>query len=218
MIDLSHKAQLIMELRRDGVTDQRVLEALERVPREVFVEDVYQSQSYANRALPIGCGQTISQPLVVGQMTQALQVDKRMKVLEIGTGSGYQAAILAKLCRRLYTIERHRPLLRVAEARFQRLGLHNIHTIIGDGTKGWPDQAPFDRIMVTAAASREIPQALFDQLKPGGIMILPVGHDPGTDQELLRVIKDPETGEGHVDHLFPVRFVPLVEGLPVGNG
>lgn len=218
MIDLSHKAELVMELRRQGVSDQRVLEAIERVPREMFVEDIYQSQSYANRALPIGCGQTISQPLVVGRMTQALGVDRRMKVLEIGTGSGYQAAILAKLCRRLYTVERHRPLSRVAEQRFQALGLHNIHTIIGDGGRGWPDQAPFDRIMVTAAADKEIPQALFDQLKPGGVMVLPVGHEAGTDQELLRVVKDPETGAGHVEYLFPVRFVPLVEGLPVGNG
>lgn len=218
MIDVSHKAQLVMELRRQGVTDQHVLEAIERVPRELFVEDLYRDQSYANRALPIGCGQTISQPLVVGTMTQALRVDKRMKVLEIGTGSGYQASILARLCRRLYTIERHRPLLRVAEGRFHQLGLHNIHTIIGDGTRGWPEQAPFDRIMVTAAASREIPQALFDQLKPGGIMILPVGHDPGTDQELIKVVKGDGTTDTTVEHLGPVRFVPLVEGLPVGNG
>lgn len=217
MIDETHKAQLIMELRRQGVTDQRVLEVMERVPRELFVEELYQDQSYANRALPIGCGQTISQPLVVGQMTQALQVDKRMKVLEVGTGSGYQATILAKLCRRLYTIERHRPLLRVAEARFQKLGLHNIHTIIGDGHRGWPEQAPFDRIMVTAAAAREIPETLLEQLKPGGIMILPVGPTAGQDQDLLRVVKD-ENGTPHVERLFPVRFVPLVEGLPVGNG
>ncbi|EKV31582.1 Protein-L-isoaspartate O-methyltransferase [Caenispirillum salinarum AK4] len=217
MIDETHKAQLIMELRRQGVADQRVLEVMERIPRELFVEDLYQDQSYANRALPIGCGQTISQPLVVGQMTQALQVDKRMKVLEIGTGSGYQASILARLCRRLYTIERHRPLLRVAEARFRQLGLHNIHTIIGDGNRGWPEQAPFDRIMVTAAAASEIPQTLLDQLKPGGIMILPVGPTAGQDQDLLRVLKD-EDGQAHVERLFPVRFVPLVEGLPVGNG
>ncbi|WP_097281508.1 protein-L-isoaspartate(D-aspartate) O-methyltransferase [Caenispirillum bisanense] len=218
MMDQSHKAQLVMELRRQGV-DPRVMTVLEAIPREVFVEAVYQSQAWANRALPIGCDQTISQPIVVGLMTSALEVGPRMKVLEVGTGSGYQAAVLSRLCRRLYSIERHRPLSRVAEQRFHQLGLHNITTMVGDGTRGWPEQAPFDRIMVTAAAFREIPQALLDQLKPGGILVLPIGYEPGTDQELIKVVKPEEEGaEPVVTHLFPVRFVPLVEGLPVGNG
>ncbi|WP_343870235.1 protein-L-isoaspartate(D-aspartate) O-methyltransferase [Caenispirillum bisanense] len=219
MMDPSHKAQLVMELRRQGVDDPRVMAVLESVPRELFVDPMYQDQSWANRALPIGCGQTISQPLVVAQMTMHLEVGPRMKVLEIGTGSGYQAAVLSRLCRRLYTIERHRPLLRVAEQRFQQLGLHNITTMLGDGTRGWPEQAPFDRIMVTAAAFGEIPQALVDQLKPGGILVLPIGYEPGTDQDLLKVRKPEEEGaEPVVQRLFPVRFVPLVEGLPMGNG
>lgn len=216
--DASHKAQLIMDLRRQGV-DARVMGVVEAVPRELFVEAPYQTQAWANRALPIGCDQTISQPIVVAQMTSALEVGPRMKVLEIGTGSGYQAAVLSRLCRRLYTIERHRTLSRAAEQRFATLGLHNITAMIGDGTKGWPEQAPFDRIMVTAAAFRDVPQALYDQLKPGGILVLPIGWQPGTDQELIKVVKPEDEGiEPVIQHLFPVRFVPLVEGLPMGNG
>lgn len=218
MMDASLKAQMVMDLRRQGV-DPRVMAVLEAVPREVFVEPIYQNQAWANRALPIGCDQTISQPIVVAQMTSALEVGPRMKVLEIGTGSGYQAAVLSRLCRRLYTIERHRPLSRVAEQRFQALGLHNITTMVGDGTRGWPEQAPFDRIMVTAAAFGEIPQALLEQLKPGGILVLPIGYQVGTDQVLLKVVKPEQAGaEPVVERLFPVRFVPLVEGMPLGNG
>jgi len=203
--------RLLMELRRMGVADTRVLSAIERVPRELFVADPFLDQAYENTALPIGCGQTVSQPLVVGLMTQALEVGERMKVLEVGTGSGYQAAVLAQLCRRLYSVERHKPLLAQAEARFKLLRQHNITCRHGDGAWGWPEQAPFDRIMVTAAAP-DIPPALVEQLKPDGILVLPLGDSIGICQELVRVTR---TADGIDIHPFlPVRFVPLVEGLP----
>ncbi len=203
--------RLLMELRRGGVGDARVLSALERIPREAFVSAPFAAQAYDNAALPIGCGQTISQPLVVGLMTQALAVGDRMKVLEIGTGSGYQSAVLSRLCRRLYTVERHRTLLQDAEARLKALAIHNVTTRLGDGSRGWPEQAPFDRIMVTAAA-HDVPPVLVDQLKVGGIMVLPVGDAPLGHQDLLTVTK---TAQGLEIHSFlPVRFVPLVEGVP----
>lgn len=203
--------RLLMELRRGGVTDTPTLSAIERIPRDLFVSDPFLDQAYENTALPIGCGQTVSQPLVVGLMTQALAVTDRMKVLEIGTGSGYQAAVLAQLCRRVYTIERHRPLLKQAEERFKRLRIHNITAKVGDGSRGWPEQAPFERIMVTAAA-HDIPPMLVSQLKVGGIMVLPVGDSHGSAQDLVKVTR---TEDGlDIDHLGPVRFVPLVEGLP----
>jgi protein-L-isoaspartate(D-aspartate) O-methyltransferase len=202
--------RLLNELRRQGVSDSRVLAALERVPRHLFVADPFLDRAYENVALPIGRGQTVSQPLVVGLMTQALAVGERMKVLEVGTGSGYQAAVLAPLCRRVYSIERHRPLLAQAEARFRRLRIHNITAKLGDGSRGWPEQAPFDRIIVTAAAP-DVPPALVDQLKPDGIMVLPLGDVGGLDQELVRITR---THDGIDIHPFlPVRFVPLVEGL-----
>lgn len=203
--------RLLMELRRAGVTDTRTLAAIERVPRDLFVSQPFLDQAYENRALPIGCGQTVSQPLVVGLMTQALEVGDRMKVLEIGTGSGYQTAVLAQVCRRVYSIERHKPLLAEAEGRFRRLRLHNITAKPGDGSRGWPEQAPFARIMVTAAA-HDIPPALVDQLAVGGIMVLPVGDTSGLEQDLVKVTKT-ETGLD-IQHLGPVRFVPLVEGIP----
>jgi len=205
----ARKIRLLMELRRGGVVDTRVLAAIERTPRELFVPETFQDQAYEDQALPIGRGQTISQPLVVGLMTQALEVGERMKVLEIGTGSGYQAAILARLCRRLYTIERHKPLVKEAEERFKALRLHNITAIAGDGMKGWPEQAPFDRIMVTAAAT-EIPQALVDQLDVGGILVIPVGSD-GYAQDLIKLVKT-ETGITQ-ESFLPVRFVPLLPGV-----
>ena len=202
------KIRLIMELRRSGVSDTRVLSAIERVPRDLFVPEPFKDQAYENIALPIGQGQTVSQPVVVGLMTQALEVGERMKVLEIGTGSGYQAAVLAKLCRRLYTIERYKDLLGEAEKRFRSLRIHNITAIAGDGTRGWPDQAPFDRIMVTAAADG-IPDRLVEQLAMGGIMVLPVGP-AGGDQDLIRLRNGPDGV--HSEVLFGVRFVPLVAG------
>ncbi len=154
--------------------------------------------------------QTISQPLVVALMTQALEVGDRHKVLEIGTGSGYQAAVLAKLCRRVFTMERHRGLLKEAEKRFAELKIHNVTTRFGDGTKGWPEQAPFDRIIVTAAAP-EVPQVLLDSLAEGGILVAPVGEER-RDQTLLRVRR--RDGGLVIEDLGPVRFVPLVAGLP----
>lgn len=202
-------AQLIMELRQAGVTDTRALKALEQVPREAFVDPTTLGEAFDNRALPIGCGQTISQPLVVAMMTQALEVGSRDKVLEVGTGSGYQAAVLSPLCRRVYSVERHRDLHLSATERLQRLGYHNVTTLLGDGWKGWPEQAPFDRIIVTAAAE-EIPASLKEQLKVGGLMVIPIGSEFET-QELVRVRK---TEDGlAVETLFPVRFVPMVHGL-----
>jgi protein-L-isoaspartate(D-aspartate) O-methyltransferase len=187
-----------------------VLSAIERVPRERFVPEPFRDQAYENIALPIGQGQTISQPLVVALMTQALEVGDRMKVLEIGTGSGYQAVVLARLCRRLYTIERHKTLLAEAERMFRSLHIHNITAIAGDGGRGWPEQAPFDRILLTAAAA-ELPAALFAQLGEGGIMVLPLGGQGG-EQQVIRIRK--QEGQPQAEHLFPVRFVPLVGGTP----
>jgi protein-L-isoaspartate(D-aspartate) O-methyltransferase len=206
----ARKIRLIMELRSSGVTDTRVLAAIERVPREIFVPEPFLDQAYENVALPIGHGQTLSQPVVVARMTQALEIGPRMKILEIGTGSGYQAAILAQLCRRLYSIERHRPLLAEAEKRFRALRLSNITTNFGDGSLGWPAQAPFDGIILTAAAT-EIPERLVLQLKLGGIMVLPAGGRHG-DQRLLqvrRLLDGVETKD-----MGAVRFVPLIGATP----
>jgi len=168
----------------------------------------FRDQAYDNIALPIEESQTISQPYVVAFMTQALALDPKMKVLEIGTGSGYQAAVLAHLCKRVYTIERHRELLIGAKKRFEALGLNNVVARLGDGAKGWPEQAPFDRILVTAAAAR-IPEALKQQLAPDGMMIIPVGATV-FEQQIVRV-RRAETGFVE-DEILPVRFVPLVEG------
>ncbi|MBN34257.1 MAG: protein-L-isoaspartate O-methyltransferase [Rhodospirillaceae bacterium] len=198
--------RLLMELRSQGVSDMAVLKALEQTPRDGFVSADQAERAWENTALPIGCGQTISQPIVVGLMTQKLDLGERMRVLEVGTGSGYQAAILARLVRRVYTVERHADLLREAHARFESLKLHNITTRRGDGSRGWPEQAPFDRIMVTAAAET-MPEALIEQLAPGGIMVVPVGTDTW-DQKLYRVERT-EDGYDSVPFL-DVRFVPLV--------
>lgn len=202
--------RLVMDLRGGGITDQRVLGAIERTPRELFVPETFKDQAYENVALPIGHGQTISQPYVVALMTQALDVGERHKVLEIGTGSGYQAAVLARLCRRLFTLERYRPLLKTAEARFAQLRLHNITSRFGDGTKGWPEQAPFDRIIVTAAAP-DVPGSLLESLAEDGILVAPVGEER-RDQQLLRVRR--RADQFQVEELGAVRFVPLVSGLP----
>ncbi|MBF0166664.1 MAG: protein-L-isoaspartate(D-aspartate) O-methyltransferase [Alphaproteobacteria bacterium] len=206
----SRKIRLLMELRAGGVIDTRVLSAIELTPREQFVEQNFLDQAYDNNALPIGCGQTISQPLVVGLMTQALQLGDRMKVLEIGTGSGYQTAILAKLARRVYTIERHRPLLKQAEARFLELRLHNITSLCADGFKGWPEQAPFDRIILTAAPF-DVPKTLLDQLDVGGILVAPLGDENG-EQHLVKYTRTEQDFE--IESLFGVRFVPLLPGVP----
>ena len=207
MISDTGKIRLLMELRGQGITDTRVLSAIEKTPRELFVPEHLQDQAWENRPLPIGHGQTISQPLIVALMTARLQIGERMRVLEIGTGSGYQAAILARLASRVYTIERHRELLAEAQARFEALGLRNIITRIGDGSRGWPEAAPYDRIIVTAAA-RRVPQRLIEQLGPEGIMVIPVG-EPGGDQKLVRITRQGE--DLREEAITDVRFVPLVE-------
>jgi protein-L-isoaspartate(D-aspartate) O-methyltransferase len=204
---LPERIRLLMKLRNSGITDTRVLSAIESIPREVFVPPAFRDKAYEDTALPIESGQTISQPSVVAWMSWALQVSDRMRVLEIGTGSGYQAAVLAKLCRMVYTIERHKELLEVAQMRFKQLKMMNIMTMSGDGSKGWKIAAPFDRIIVTAAAG-VVPVTLLDQLAVGGIMVIPVGSS--TEQILLRIEKTPEGIKQQ--HLMSVRFVPLVEG------
>ncbi|MEP1355042.1 MAG: protein-L-isoaspartate(D-aspartate) O-methyltransferase [Tateyamaria sp.] len=205
----TRKMQFLYALRSRGVTDKRVLEAMEAIDRGPFVRGLFAERAYEDMPLPIPCGQTISQPSVVGLMTQALNVSPRDKVLEIGTGSGYQAAILAKLARRVYTIDRHRRLVHEAREIFAQLDLHTITAITGDGSHGLADQAPFDRIILTAAAE-DPPGPLMAQLKVGGIMVLPVGQSDAV-QSLIRVNKT-ETGlEYH--ELRDVRFVPLLEGL-----
>lgn len=205
----TRKMQFLYALRSKGVTDKRVLQAMEQIDRGPFIRGLFAERAYEDMPLPIACGQTISQPSVVGLMTQALGITPRDKVLEVGTGSGYQAAILAKLARRVYTIDRHRRLVREARDIFDELGLHTITAIIGDGSHGLPDQAPFDRILVTAAAE-DPPGPLLKQLKVGGVMVLPVGQSDAV-QSLIRVHKT-ESGLEY-DELRDVRFVPLLEGL-----
>lgn len=203
------KMRFIFTLRQAGVRDNRVLEAIEATPRDIFLDDIFRARAWEDTALPIACGQTISQPSVVGLMTQALEVEPRDKVLEIGTGSGYQAAILSHLARRVYSVERHRPLARWARQRLEALDLPNVTVISGDGTSGLPDQAPFDRILLTAAAE-DPPTILLEQLKPGGTMILPVGQSDAV-QQLIKVVKT-DSGLDYIE-LGEVRFVPLIEGV-----
>ncbi len=202
--------QLLFALRSAGVTDPRVLHAMERIDRAHFVRGHFAAHAHEDVPLPIPCGQTISQPSVVGQMTQALDVHPRHKVLEVGTGSGYQAAILSLLARRIYTVDRFRSLVQQSREVFEALGLHNITAFTADGSHGLPDQAPFDRILV-AAAAEDPPGPLLAQLRVGGIMVLPVGQSD-TVQTLLRVTRTGEKGYDY-DELRPVRFVPLLEGI-----
>ncbi len=209
MNDDHHKARLIMALRSQGIRDQRVLEAMEAIPRDMFVPDTFHDKAWDDMALPISCGQTISQPYIVAYMTEQLEVEPASRVLEVGTGSGYQAAILAKLARRVFTIERHRPLLEEARRRFQKLGLINIETRVGDGYRGWPEAAPFDRIIVTAAAPKPPPE-LLEQLAEGGVMIIPVDSGP-VYQELVKIRRTAEGFER--ERLLPVRFVPMLPGV-----
>lgn len=213
--DTNKRIRLIMHLRNKGITDMNVLGAMERVPREKFVPESVRDQAWDDIALPIGRGQTISQPLVVAAMTAALNLSDRDKVLEIGTGCGYQTAVLAKLCRRVYSIERHKPLLEDAEKRLHDLKIHNVTAMAADGMLGWPkinniEQAPFDKIIVTAAARAKPPQKLFDQLKVGGIMVIPVGEN---GEQVLRRYKKESDDTYAIKDLMPVRFVPLLPDI-----
>jgi len=203
------KMQFLFSLRKAGIVDKQVLDAMERVDRKNFVNGIFSEKAYDDTPLPIACGQTISQPTVVGLMTQALQVTSRDKVLEVGTGSGYQAAILSLLARRVYTIERHSLLVNNATKVFQKLNISNITTILSDGGHGLEQQAPFDRIIVTAA-SDDPPASLLSQLKIGGIMIIPVGQS----DNMQKLIKIARTDGGYeYQDLQSVRFVPLVAGI-----
>ncbi|MCB1592051.1 MAG: protein-L-isoaspartate(D-aspartate) O-methyltransferase [Alphaproteobacteria bacterium] len=206
------RIRLIMHLRQRGITDTGVLSAMERVPREAFVPAHLTDQAWEDMALPIGLGQTISQPLVVATMSQALELSDRDKVLEIGTGCGYQTAILAYLSRRVYTIERHKALLEEAEERLHSLKVRNFTALAADGMMGWPvingiHQAPFDKIIVTAAARDKPPSALYNQLKVGGVMVIPVG-EPG--EQMLRRYKKETEDSTVIRDIMPVRFVPLL--------
>ena len=203
------KMQFLFALRSKGVIDTCVLTAMERVDRAAFVKGIFAERAYEDMPLPISCGQTISQPSIVGIMTQALKVSPRDKVLEIGTGSGYQAAILSHLARRVYTVDRYRRLGIQAQAIFTAQDITNITTFTGDGSHGFAEHAPFDRILLTAAAE-DPPGPLLAQLRVGGIMVLPVGQSD-TVQSLIRVTRL-ETGFDY-EELRPVRFVPLLEGL-----
>jgi protein-L-isoaspartate(D-aspartate) O-methyltransferase len=201
----TQRQQLSDALRKAGVRDERVLAVLASTPREMFLDKAQREMAYADRALPIDMGQTISQPLMVAMMTQALQLDGRERVLEIGTGSGYQTAILARLARHIYSVERHQQLAYQAALHLEQLGLDNVSLYVGDGSMGWPDQAPYDCIMVTAAAP-EIPVPLLSQLVTWGKLVIPVGsHDR---QDLLLVHHAPWGPE--IRSLGKCVFVPLV--------
>ena len=202
------KMQFLFSLRKAGIVDKQVLDAMERVDRKNFVNGIFSEKAYDDTPLPIACGQTISQPTVVGLMTQALEVTSRDKVLEVGTGSGYQAAILSLLARRVYTVERHRLLVNNATKIFQKLNIGNITTICADGGYGLEQQAPFDKIIVTTA-SDDPPASLVSQLKIGGIMIIPVGQSDNM-QNLIKIAKTDQGCE--YQNLQTVRFVPLVAG------
>ncbi len=206
---ISKRNKLIENLKSQGINDEKVLEVIAEIPREDFIASYLAQQAYENAALPIESGQTISQPFIVAYMTQELQVTDKHKVLEVGTGSGYQAVVLAKLCKRLFTIERHMPLYKKAEEIFKKFRLYNITTLFGNGMKGWKEQAPFDRIMVTAAGV-DIPDELLYQLKEGGIMIIPVGGQEET-QHIIRATRHGD--EFKIKTLLPVKFVPLLSGI-----
>ena len=207
--EAERKMQFLFSLRSRGVTNKRVLNAMERVDRKKYIRGTFEDRAYEDTPLPIACGQTISQPSIVAIMTEALDVQPRDKVLEIGTGSGYQAAILGQLARRVYTVDRHSQLVRAARFIFEAEDITNITAFTADGSHGLPDQAPFDRILLTAA-SEDPPSPLLEQLRIGGIMVLPVGQSD-TVQTLVRVIKT--TNGLKYQELRSVRFVPLLEGL-----
>ena len=198
-----------LNLRRRGISDQAVLRAMEEVPREIFVEPADRGYAYRDSALGIACGQTISQPFVVAYMTEQLQLQRQHRVLEIGTGSGYQAAILSRLCSHVLTVERYRTLADSARARLQKLGYDNVEVLLGDGYDIPAGAGTFDRIIVTAAME-QIPEALLERLEPGGILIAPVGPHHGT-QTLVRVTRT-DAGFDRRE-LVDVRFVPALPGI-----
>jgi protein-L-isoaspartate(D-aspartate) O-methyltransferase len=201
--------EFLLTLRRRGIGDQAVLRAMDEVPRERFVEAAFADSAYADQALPIECGQTISQPYVVAYMTEHLALRPHHRVLEVGTGSGYQAAVLSRLAREVVSVERYRTLADQARERLRSLGYENVEVVVGDGFAGVPDKAPYDRIIVTAAAE-EVPQALVDQLADdGGIMLLPLGPHGGA-QNIIKLTKS-QTGIAR-ENLIAVRFVPLLPG------
>jgi protein-L-isoaspartate(D-aspartate) O-methyltransferase len=200
--------EFLLTLRRRGIGDQAVLRAMDEVPRARFVEAAFADRAYADQALPISCGQTISQPYVVAYMTEHLALRPHHRVLEVGTGSGYQAAVLSRLARKVVSIERYRTLADQARERLRSLGYDNVEVIVGDGFAGVPARAPFDRIIVTAAAE-QVPQTLVDQLADDGIMLLPLGPHGGP-QHIIKLTKS-QTGLAR-EKLIPVRFVPLLPG------
>ena len=200
--------EFLLTLRRRGIADQGVLRAMDEVPRERFVEPTFADSAYADQALPIACGQTISQPYVVAYMTEQLEMESHHRVLEVGTGSGYQAAVLSHLAREVVSVERYRTLAEEARERLKALGYENVDIVVGDGFAGVPDRAPYDRIMVTAAAE-SVPEALVEQLADDGVMLLPLGPHAGI-QRLVKVTK--AGGELQQEELLGVRFVPLLPG------
>ena len=202
------KFDLLLDLKQQGVSDIKILNIIEDIDRSLFIDTNLKEKSNLNVALPIDCGQTISQPLVVAHMTQTLDINKKMRVLEIGTGSGYQSLVLSKLSRFVYTIERHNILLKKAKSLLQSLEINNVFFKHADGGLGWSEQAPFDRIIVTASAP-EIPTKLLSQLVDDGIMVIPVGED-NDNQVLKKIIKKGDSFI--VKNIMNVRFVPLLEG------
>ena len=205
------KALLIMNLRSLGVRDIATLTAVEKTPREAFIPPVLQKHAYDNVSLPISHGQTISQPYVVAVMTENLNLTGKERVLEIGTGTGYQTAVLSHICRRVYTIERIRPLLVEAERRFTAQKITNVTTRLGDGARGWPEAQPFDRIIITCA-SPTVPETLMEQLKDDGVMIVPVGESRG-GQKLKKITWDKNRDKIVIEDLLDVRFVPLLPDI-----
>lgn len=202
------RMEFLLTLRRRGIADKAVLRAMDEVPRERFVEPSFAGRAYADQALPIACGQTISQPYVVAYMTEQLGVQPHHRVLEVGTGSGYQAAVLSRLAREVVSIERYRTLAEQARGRLKSLGYDNVDVVVGDGFAGVPGGAPYDRIILTAAAER-LPQTLLDQLAVDGVMILPLGSHDGS-QHIIKLTKS-VTGIRR-ENLIPVRFVPMLPG------
>ena len=202
---INRERMILEQLLSRGIEDARVLEAMQQTPRHIFVEDALQEQAYGDFPLPIGCGQTISQPYIVALMTEALELEGHEKVLEVGTGSGYQAVVLSQLCARVYTVERVEQLMNRARRLFDRLRCHNISSRLDDGTMGWPAEAPFDRIIVTAAGP-QVPEPLLEQLADPGRLIMPVGD---RYDQMLQVI-ELDRGQLQVHDITPVRFVDLI--------